>query len=121
MKNILIVEDEESLLQLYRMEFEEEGYQVTTASDGAEALRIMQEKPAELVIMDLALPDGSGLEVITRMLEIDADLKVIINTAYNHFKADFHSWSADAYIVKSSNLDELKETVRELLDCKSAA
>lgn len=116
MKKILIVEDEESLLHLYRMELEEEGYQVATASDGTEALRIMQEKPADLVIMDLALPNGSGLDVITRMLEMNPDLRVIINTAYAHYKDDFHSWSADAYLVKTSDLGELKKTIRDILE-----
>jgi hypothetical protein len=46
---------------------------------------------------------------------MDKTIPVILNTAYSAFKSDFTTWSADAYVVKSSDLTELKETIKQIL------
>jgi len=110
------VEDDNNQRALYEEELREEGYLVLSASDGREALRLVQENNPSLVVLDVNMPVMDGLDTLSRMLELNNKMPVIINTAYASYKDSFTSWSADAYIVKSSDLSELKETVRRLLE-----
>jgi DNA-binding response OmpR family regulator len=117
-KTILVVEDEENLLQLYRDEFEDAGYRVLTARNCEEALSLLKEDPApDLVTLDIKLEgDVDGIEVLRLIKEFDSTLPVIINTAYSEFKSNFGVWASEDYVVKSSNLDELKEKIAALLE-----
>jgi CheY-like chemotaxis protein len=115
MKTILVVEDEKHLRTLYSQELIAEGYQVVTAHDGKEALETVKNSLIDLAILDIKLQGDNGLEVLRDVMEQNRGLKVIINTAYSSYRNDFTSWSADAYIVKSSDLEELKSKVRELV------
>ena len=115
MGKVLIVEDEKNLLDLYRMELEDEGYSVATAESGEMALKVSEEFQPDLVVLDIKLGDEEGLRVLSDLKYQNRTRPVILNTAYNHFKHDFSSWSADAYLVKSSDISELKSKIRELL------
>lgn len=112
---ILVIEDEKNLRRLYRSELREAGYQVLTAADGQGALQKLRKEPVDLIVLDLKLPDGSGLDYLQDFLLVKRDVKVVINTAYPTFKWDFHSWAADAFLVKSSDLSELKDTIKSVL------
>lgn len=114
-EKILIVEDERNLRKLYQMELEQDGYEVITAADGQSALRRLADEPVDLVVLDLALPDGSGLDFLQHFMEIHRHVKVVINTAYPLYNRDFHSWAADAFLTKSSDLTELKSTIDHFL------
>lgn len=115
MKTILVVEDEKHLRALYAQELMAEGYEVLAVQNGKEALETVQKSPVDLAILDLKLEGENGLDVLREVMEINRGLKVIINTAYSSYRSNFTSWSADAYIVKSSDLEELKSKVRELV------
>ncbi len=115
MKKILIVDDEENIRLLYQDEFVELGYAVRTASSGEEALVLIAQERPDLVTLDIKMAGQDGIETLRRIKEQDKSLPVILVTAYNVFKSDFGSWASDAYLVKSSNLDELKKKVRELI------
>ena len=115
MKRILIVEDEINLHQLYRKELEEEGYAVEVTSCGLETMDRIKESSPELVVLDVRLPDVSGLQVLEQIKGYNKNLPVILNTSYSTYKHDFSSWIADAYIIKSAHLDELKRRIGELL------
>ena len=115
MKKILLVDDEESIHLLYREEFEEEGYEVHSALRGADALEKFKLISPDLVILDINMPDMNGIEVLRQMKEIKADLPVILSTAYHEYKQDLGAWASDEYIVKSSDMGELKEAVRRYL------
>jgi DNA-binding response OmpR family regulator len=116
-KTILIVDDEKNLRFLYEKEFTEEGFNVVTAADAAEAMKAYQEQHVDLIVLDIKLGDhdDGGLEALKRIRGVNKELPIVLNTAYASYKADFYSWLADAYVTKSSNLDELKGKVRELL------
>ena len=114
-KRILLVDDEEGIQLLYREEFEEEGFQVTTAYNGEEALEKFSQEPPDLVILDINMPGMSGIEVLRRMKEFNPDLPVILNSAYQEYKQDLGTWASEDYIVKSANMDELKSAVRKHL------
>ena len=114
-KKVLVVEDDTNQRLLYEEELREEGYDVISAGDGREALRVAREENPDLVVLDINMPAMDGLDALSQLLEINPTLPVIINTAYPGYQDSFTAWSADAYIVKSSDLSELKKTVAQLL------
>lgn len=119
MKTILLVEDDKNQKLLYEQELRHEGYEVVTASNGKEALEKVQEKLPDIVIMDINMPKMDGIEAMGKILGKNKEIPVIINTAYSNYKDSFMSWAADAYIVKTSDLSELKEKIKEVLAKKS--
>lgn len=116
MGKILLVEDDAHQATLYQMELEAEGYEVVVAKGGREAIDAVKESDPDLVVMDISMPGMDGIEAMCRILSQHHKLPVILNTAYASYKDNFMSWSADAYVIKSSDLTELKETIRRLLD-----
>jgi DNA-binding response OmpR family regulator len=58
----------------------------------------------------------NGIEALGRILSKDNKLPIILNTAYSSYKDNFMSWAADAYIVKSADLTELKSQIKEVME-----
>lgn len=114
-KTVLIVEDNPNQRALYEEELNDAGYRVLTAADGREALATTREQRPDLVVLDINMPVMDGLDTLSQLLENDPHVKVVINTAYASYQDSFTSWSADAYVVKSGDLNELKDTVQKLL------
>lgn len=115
MYKLLVVENEQPLRSWYEEELKEEGYNVTGVPDVKGALERVRREMFHLVILDVKMPGMSGLELLEKMLGEERRIPVIINTAYPRYKNDFMSWAAEAFVVKSSNLSELKGTIREVL------
>jgi DNA-binding response OmpR family regulator len=115
MKNILVVDDEKALCDLYKAELQDSGYTVLVANSGTEALSIAAEQPVDLVILDIKMPGMDGIETLQKLVGNDHGVPVILNTAYGHFKEDFKTWNADAYVMKSSDISELLRTVDSFL------
>ncbi|HUT64413.1 MAG TPA: response regulator [Anaerolineae bacterium] len=118
-ERILVVDDEEHQGLLYEQELTDEGYLVDIVTSGYQALEKVKENMYDLVILDIGMPDMNGLETLGRMLSMDNKLPVILNTAYPSYKDNFMSWAADAYVVKSSDLTELKSKIKESLTRKN--
>ena len=118
MPKILIVEDEENLRELYAEDLEESGYDVEKAINGKEAMDLVRKGAFDLVIMDIRMPEMDGIETLGKIITMEKKLPVIIYTAYSNYKSNFMTWTADAYLTKSSNLDELKNKIKELLTVK---
>ena len=115
MPTVLVVEDEESLCALYRQELEDLGYDVITASSGAAALEAVANNKVHVVVLDIAMPGMDGIEALTKILAVENCLPVILNTAYTSYQDDFMTWAAEAYVVKSGDLTELKEHIARAL------
>jgi len=115
MKNILLVDDEDSIHLLYQEELGEEGYKIHSAFSGEEALEKLKNTEIDLVILDINMPGMNGLEALRKIKEINQSLPVILCSAYQEFKQDLSSWASDEYLVKSANLDELKAAVKRHL------
>jgi DNA-binding response OmpR family regulator len=115
-RTILVVDDEQSIRFLYREELEEDGYRVITAADGEEALRKVRKDKPDLITLDIRMPGMDGIEVLHRIREMDKEIPVIMSTAYGEYRNDFNVWASDAYVIKTANLGELKETIKRLLE-----
>ena len=116
MEKVLCVDDDLSLLHLYYEELSEEGYRVILAKDGKEALSKFDKEKPHVVVMDIRMPVMDGIEALTAMLGKDRQVPVILNTAYPQYRENFMTWGAEAYVLKSSDLTELKRKIREVLD-----
>jgi DNA-binding response OmpR family regulator len=116
MKKLLIVEDEEALCLLYKEELEREGYEVAAVNDAEQALKALHREHFDLIITDIRMPGRDGVELITQIMGQRKDIPIIINTAYQSYRDDFMTWAADAYVVKSASLDELKSKIKEMLN-----
>ena len=118
MKRILVVDDEEGIRILYKEELGEEGYEIELATEGGEALEKLKRWKPDLVTLDLKMPGMGGLEVLEQIRKEDKDLPVVICTAYGDRRRDLATWASDAYVVKSSDVSELKRVIRKLLENK---
>jgi len=115
MANLLVIDDESDIRHLYAAELEEEGHTVVTCGSSQEAMEQLRRQAFDLVVLDIQLNQESGLELLQQIAREQENVPVVLCTAYSCYKDDFSSWLADAYVVKSSDLDELKKEVRRIL------
>ena len=118
MAKILIVDDEEGIRMLYAMELEDEGYEVITLPDGKELLAIVEKEAPDCIILDIKMREYNGLDLLQQIRRRHYDLPVILNSAYSSFKVDLKAVAADYYVVKSSDLSELKEKLKIALETR---
>ncbi|MCY1080205.1 sigma-54-dependent transcriptional regulator [Archangium lansingense] len=103
METLLIVDDDLSLLESLKMHFEDiehDGaprYQVVTATRAAEALRVAQEVMPSVVILDMKLPDRTGLDIIEEMKSLCGDARIILVTAYHDMETTIRAMKAGAF------------------------
>ena len=118
MKRILLVEDDKNVRRLLKEELNDEGYSITVASNGKEALSMLKKKDNEkpdLIILDLRMPKMDGFETMGHILKSRQETPVIIHTAYSSYKNDVMVMAADAYVEKSHNLKKLKDVIKDLI------
>ena len=116
MKTILVVDDEANICRLYDDELTDAGYRVVCAASWEEARRALHNDRFDLVTLDIRMGEGpDGIEALRMIKEMYPGLPVVLVTAYGEYQADFGSWAAEGYVVKSSDLTELKARIaREL-------
>ena len=116
MKTILVVDDEANIRRLYSEELTDAGYRVVGAGSWDEARLALGREQVDLVTLDIRLGEGAdGIEALRLIKELQPGLPVVLVTAYEEYQADFGSWAAEGYVVKSSDLTELKGRIaREL-------
>ncbi|MCK5833031.1 response regulator [bacterium] len=115
MAKILIVDDEANIRALYEAELEDEGYEVHSVGSAQEALDIISIENFDLVILDIRMPGEDGISALEKMMVKNRNLPVIINSAYPAYRDNFLTWLAEDYIIKSSDLSNLKNKVAETL------
>ncbi len=116
---ILVVEDNELNMKLFHDLLEAQGYSVLQTRDGLDALRIAREQRPDLILMDIQLPEVSGLEV-TKWLKEDDELRRIPVIAVTAFamKGDeekIREGGCEAYIAKPISVNSFLETIRSFL------
>ncbi|HWP35762.1 MAG TPA: response regulator [Thermodesulfobacteriota bacterium] len=119
-KRILIVDDEPSIRTLYQEEFAEEGFEVKVVASGQEALAELDRFQPDVVTLDIKMAGMDGIETLRAIKERRRDVPVILCTAYQEYQDDFGCWACDAYVVKSSDLSELKAAVLRSLRTEAA-
>ncbi len=115
MKHILIVDDEVHICELYKSDLEDEGFSVSVAHSGKEALTKLESDNPDLVVLDIQMPGMDGIETMEKIIGSDKGIPVILNTAFSHYKDDYTTWGADAYVIKSSDTSELLSQIRKLV------
>ena len=122
-KRILVVDDDDNIVNLERTILEQKGFEVTTASGGAEALQILAERPFDLVLLDVMMPEVDGFTVCRKIKE-DArlkDLPVIFLTAKGGGEALAEGFESGAvmYINKPFTANKLLTIVNTMLEAGS--
>jgi DNA-binding NtrC family response regulator len=117
---IAVVDDEDLFRSWLSEHLGEAGYSVKEAATGGEALRLATEESPSLMLLDLRLPDADGLELVTRLHEIDRDLVVVIVTAYGEVQTAVRAVKAGAYhfLEKPVDLDDLLITIEKALEAQ---
>ena len=123
-KTVLIVEDNELNMKLFRDLLEAHGYQTSGTSNGFEALDLVRKLRPDLILMDIQLPQVSGLEV-TRWIKDDPDLRTIPVVAVTAFamKGDeerIREGGCEAYISKPISVVHFLDTIKRLLERQPA-
>ena len=116
MARLLVADDDKNLAILYEQELTDEGYDVDVVNDARSAIERVEKDPPDLLVLDIQMPGMDGIEALSHILGKNNQLPVILNTAYSNYKDNFMTWSADAYVVKSSDLTELKTTIHDILE-----
>ena len=116
MAKILIVDDDDNICLLYEEELKDAGYEVEVANNGKECIDKVKAGKIDLIVMDIRMPEMDGLEALGKVIAQHKNIPIILNSAYSSYRDDFRSWGADAYVVKSSDLTELKDKISEVLE-----
>ena len=120
MSAVLIVDDQEDLRFTLSKIVKKQGYSVTTAANGLDALDILRSSVIDLVFLDIGLPDGSGLNLIHTIKEIGDDIDIVMLTGINEAKTAVESLRSGAvdYIVKPFDIIEFKAILNRLLQAR---
>ena len=115
--SILIVEDEPKMRRLLELQLAEEGFQARIAADAETGLRMLGKEPFDVVVTDLKLPGMSGLEFLQAVKRVNADLPVVIMTAFGTVESAVDAMKAGAsdYVLKPFSLAELVLVIRKEL------
>jgi two-component system alkaline phosphatase synthesis response regulator PhoP len=115
-KTVLVVDDEATMRETLAWNLDRDGYRVLEAADGAEALRVFRDQRPDLVLLDVMLPEISGVEVCRRM-RAESDVPILMLTARDSEvdKVVGLEVGADDYVTKPFSLRELLARVRALL------
>src|SRR6516164_1097008 len=114
MSSVLIVDDESAIRESLQTLLELEGYEVDTASDGEEGLAKLADRPYDLVLLDFAMPDRNGIDILREIRERDSDLAVIMITAYGTVENAVNAMQGGAtnFIQKPWDNEKLLADVR---------
>jgi len=122
MPTILIVDDEATLLKYLQKQFYTFDYNIVTAARGEEALDIYEKQKIDLILLDVRLPDISGIEILKKIRETDPWLPIIIMTAYSGIQGAIEAirFGANDYIAKPFDFEELRFIIEKCIESQQA-
>ena len=117
---ILIVDDDEVMCHTLSDVLKKMSYDVTSVQTAEDALHPLRERTFDLILLDIVLPDMSGMDVLKKIREIDSDAFVIMMTAYADVETAVTAMKAGAYdyINKPFEIEELRLTIKKALETK---
>ena len=118
MANLLIVDDEQGMRQLLTHVFGRAGHAVRAAENGAKALELLRQGPADLIVSDVKMPDMNGIELLRKVREFLPDVAVVMMTAFATVDTAREAFKlgADDFIQKPFDVDELKLIAEKALE-----
>ena len=122
-RSILVVDDDADVRSLLTDLCADEGYQVSTAKTGQEALASVESKRPDLVMMDVQLPDQDGLAVLKQLRQKHPELEVIVMTAFGGSSVAIKAMEQGAYdyVTKPFEIDDLLATLRRVFEHQDMA
>lgn len=114
-KTILIADDNPNIRQTLKDILVEKGHLVELAKDGLEALTCVKEKSVDLLILDLIMPERSGMEILTSVKSISPHTKIIIYTGFQRYENSVYAKYADKFILKGSNINKFLQDMEEII------
>ncbi len=118
MKRVLIVDDSTFTRNIHKQIITSVGYQTLEAANGAEAIETFEKEKPDLVIIDLLMPDMDGMDAVSKILEKDADAKVIVCSTdkQKYRKEQASELGVQGFLTKPVNAEKFRETVQDLFE-----
>jgi len=120
---ILVADDEETIRAILKDELEEEGYAITTAVDGEDAIRLLRQDKFDLVLADIKMPRADGFEVLRTVKAEQPSVRVIMLTGFADLKNAIESkrLGADDFVSKPYDIVDLVTTIERVLSLEPPA
>jgi DNA-binding response OmpR family regulator len=115
-KKILVIDDEQHIREHYQQLLTEKGFEVDVAEDGTSGLNAFKNGSYDLVLLDVNMPDKSGLEVLKEIKRVNESQVVFLLTAFEEYKRNFASLYAEEYFTKDKKIEVLLRRIHEHLD-----
>jgi len=117
MEKILVVDDEENILTAFNRILEDKGYNITTASNGTQAINLANNNKFDLIIMDINMPEINGLEALKKIKELKPKTPIIMMTGFDSSEITIETMSIGAYdyISKPFNITDLQALIEKAL------
>ena len=116
-QTLLCIDDEPSIGALHKLIFELHGYRVLVANSGPEGLRLLEQEPVDLIILDYRMPEMTGDELLGRLRERRPDLKALVVSGHGDILdrelPDW--WRREAHLAKPFTLAALRDAVERLI------
>ena len=118
---ILIIDDEETICEIFGKILREEGYIVYTAVDGRKGLKIARERTIDIILLDIKMPKLDGIEILKRIKGSDGDTIVIIVTGYGTIGLAKEAMKLGAFdfVTKPFDLNYVKSIIKEGLQLRT--
>ena len=120
MTSIAIIEDDQTIAQMYRMKFESDGFTIGVAADGKAGLEMVSEHMPDLILLDLQMPEMNGVETLKRVRKLpggqDVPVIVLTNLGQQEAPKDLAALGVESYIIKadltpSQVVEQVKKTL----------
>jgi two-component system, NtrC family, response regulator PilR len=117
-ERLLVVDDEQSMREWLSIALSQDGFEVESAGNGEDALKVLERTPVDLALVDLRMAGLDGLETLRRIKQLDDSVSVVIMTAYATAETAVQALKEGAYdyIIKPFKVDELRHLVQKALE-----